>query len=557
MLPVKEDIIKDILIKNCKVIVHMRQEIDYKRFGLILGAGVITELGFPNWKDLLIKIATDPNVNGKEIINFNIKNKTNNASLSQLLFYKFKENEEKQKPKDIDELAFNKFENEIKAKWLTIIHDQLYNTVPKSIEDLKCKDKYLQNFIDIIKKSNVTINYNFDDTIERLIRDSLSEPEKNKKRGYRSTWSANMKLYPESCTIYHPNGFLPQNITDSPSPDIVFLEDSFADQLIDSIYGSYSFLVNHLAQNTCLLLGLSLEDQTLRHLLRQNAKRYPGQYHYYISFVNSKKEMDADYQNSVKISNFEVYNLITLFFTSEEIAALGILLSKNNEDFKELVNNYHREKIYNIYRYFITGCVSVGKTTMVNEFKSLCTIDEWFEPLPRGMEKDPSLASEEELKEIDKWVATQVFLKNKKLIDFNSGILIIDRCPLDAFAFTPKDKWKEKAKLLNTELTGNPCNQNPLVSGQIILLQGDPEIMAARALVKFRQTSAEKLREQQDMLKLVYLNREQGVTVIDTREKSIWQITKELSKLIYLNEYAPAPMQDWLQKIENGEIIAK
>jgi len=200
--------------------------------------------------------------------------------------------------------------------------------------------------------------------------------------------------------------------------------------------------------------------------------------------------------------------------------------------------------------------VGVGKSTMINQFKCFGTIDEWFDELPEGMEKDPSFVSKEGIDRIDKWIAEQIYLKNKKLEEDNSGIYVIDRALLDPFAFTERNKWQEKAKLLNKELK-NPGYETSLVAGHVILLIGDPEIMAIRALAEFRITNSEKLNKQQEQLKQIYPKGKNGISIIDIREKSISQVTKEIARIIYCQEFNIAPMQLWLEKIENGEMHAE
>jgi broad-specificity NMP kinase len=80
--------------------------------------------------------------------------------------------------------------------------------------------------------------------------------------------------------------------------------------------------------------------------------------------------------------------------------------------------------------------------------------------------------------------------------------------------------------------------------------------MAARAIVGHRDTDAEHLKKQQDMLEIVYQKRGKGVTTVDTRDKSIRQVAKEIAKIVHLAPYEEAPMQKWLDQIEEGSIKA-
>ena len=81
---------------------------------------------------------------------------------------------------------------------------------------------------------------------------------------------------------------------------------------------------------------------------------------------------------------------------------------------------------------------------------------------------------------------------------------------------------------------------------------GDPQVMTSRAIIKHKDTDAESLERQQEMLKRVYGGGKPGVSIIDTREKSIWQVAKEIARIIHRNDYVEVNMQKWLDEIEEG-----
>lgn len=543
MKEISENIRNQVLQKYCRAIVHMRQELDNKRLGLILGAGISTDLGFPDWPDLIKRIAKHPEIKA----NYMDKKSNRHASNSQLIFQQYRSNQLKKVEKE--DLAYNRIEMKINAGWKRIVRDALYQKVPVDIEDLKGRDETLWAYINVIRRTRITVNYNFDDSLERMLAASRTVEEIKKTRGYKTIWSSTIQLTPDSRVIYHPNGYLPRQLNENSSEQIVFLEDSFADQLIDSMSGHHAFLMNHLSQTTCLLMGLSLNDSTLKHLLRQNAIRHPGHYHYYIAYLESGVANDPMYEQSVSDSNFEVYNLITLFLSKEEIAALGLLLSMDPNEFRHLVEE---KGGIDIYRYFITGSVSVGKSTMLSHFQSLKTHDEWLEPLPPGMEKDPAkVEDKDDIKQIDDWIAKQIGLKNVELLDNPTGLHIIDRAPLDAFAFTPVEEWVDKAQLIKKEIRPGKSTRE-LCPGHIIFMIGDAEVMASRAIMRHKDTDAKSLKKQQVMLEQVYGGGKTGVTIVDTRDKTIWQVAKRIARIIHCDVYTEANMQEWLNKIEGG-----
>lgn len=541
---------KNVIEKYGKYIVHMRQQYSYdpKRLGLVFGAGTSKGIGFPDWDELVKRISESPKMN-KSVISNNgdpIKN-------AQKLFQYYKSNFINScLPEDLE---YNRAEMKVRGDWQKIVHEALYSGIPQEIESIVDEQHYLRSFLPIIKNIPMTINYNFDDTIQRLLAQTRTDEEKENTRGYTTVWNSNVYMYPKKCVVYHPNGFLPYNIHEHPSEQLVFLEDSFADQLIDSLNGHYHVLSNYFSQNTCLLVGLSLSDPTLKHNLRVNAMHLPGQFHYYIHYLPDGKTIDPNDELSITESNFEVYNLITLFLHEDEIRSLAELITMEDLDFKELLEN---EGLFTNYKYYLVGSVAVGKTTALSNFRSLATQDEWLEPMPEDMAKDPSKVDADNINLIDKWIASQVAKKNYRLLNCTSGIHMIDRAPLDAFAFTPltKEEWMNKASLLKSEISPKKATRG-LCPAHVILLTGDPPVMASRAIANQRDTDAEKLKKQQDLLLYTYTkagcDSGTGVTVLDTKNKTKSQVAKEIARIIYLNEYIPAPLNDWLEYYASGE----
>ncbi len=526
---------KRVLKRYVREIVHMRQEKTHRRLGLILGAGVGDQFGFPGWDILIQKIAENPEVNGTHLI----ETSGEKTSKSRLLYEYFRSVcLGHQKADD----CFNKTETEILARWHRIVRDELYEGVPENVEDLESKDEYLLKYLKLIREIPITINYNFDDTVERLIFNSLSDDEKKETIGYRVASGTSVHIVPGTPVIYHPNGYLPRGMRDNASTSLVFLEDAFADQLIDVQEGYYSFLANHLAQTTNLLLGVSLKDPNLRHMLRQSAIVSPGQCHYYVDFVEKGDHHNREYNRLFRRSNFETYNLVTLFLDSEQISALGQLLGMQRKEFNRLAEEVGVEREF---KYFITGCVGVGKTSVVSSFRSLRTVDEWLEPLPPGMEKDPKfIMNPEELERIDKWVDSQVAKKNEVIREVGDGLVIIDRAPLDAFAFTEKD-WKKRGESMKQMVRPGKSKWR-LEKGQVFLLVGNPGVMAVRATIRQREVDSEGLSKQQDGLIRVYDSLE-GITSIDTREKPLNCVVKEIARAIFLYPYKESDMDEWLE----------
>lgn len=537
---------EEILLENSRAVVHMREQIKLKRFGLVFGAGAMQDLGFPSWWQLIKRISEDEKVSGSNFADASGQK----ASISRLLFERYKTKYLAEHNKKDDNGS--KLHAQIQSGWHRVIHNAIYKDVPQGYEKLKKRDRYLKEFVSIIKETQLTVNYNFDNTLETFLGESRSPNEKDKTRGYRTVWKPDIQLFPQNAVIYHPNGYLPRDFVDKPSDDLIFLDDAFGDQLIDSISGHYAALSNHFAQNTCLFVGVSLEDSTLRHLLRKNAHLHPGHVHYYVHFLNENEVIDQERKNTIRNANFEVYNLVTLFLDRNGIASLGQLLRSGDEEIALLADGLG---LPTIYRFYLTGSVSVGKSTAVSFFRSLRSHDEWFEDRAPGMEKDPAKVDKATIiQQIDEWVAQQWRKKNFLLFDSKKpGIDIIDRCSLDAFAFTPEDQWISKAKLTREIITPSHSNAR-LAEGKVILLVGDSEMMAIRAMKLQKDVEPDLLEYRQNLLRIVYDKNKKGVVEIDTRGKSAQDVAKAISHIIHLDEYESCDLQSILESIEAGEI---
>ena len=289
----------------------MRQRLANSKFSLVFGAGISRDFGLPSWEVLIENMAKDHRVKGVTLYK-KIKDRPY-GSKTQVLFQHFAAKQVKNnKGKSLSE-------GEIRSKWRNILRRQLYKNGKKLVE-IKGEHPYIGSFIEIIKKCPMTINYNFDDYLEQILQ---SEPAQ--QRIYETIWDPQLQTKRNQCVIYHPNGFLPKHEMERQSEGLVFCEDEYADQLIESMAGRYASLLHHYSQKTCLFIGLSLDDATLKHLLRQSAKLNPGHYHYYVVYQDGTVAPSQEEKEAIFQANFNLYNLITLFLTTKQIVTVQAL----------------------------------------------------------------------------------------------------------------------------------------------------------------------------------------------------------------------------------------
>jgi hypothetical protein len=531
-----------VLLTYTRPIVQMRRQLKIGRFGLVLGSGVSRPFGIPNWRELVERIAADPRVSARYLLK---TSKSSQASQTQMVFQHFRaQTRLDAAPPKHHTLAF---ERRIKGLWREVIHDNLYRDEVEG--DLEDQHPYIGKYLNIIRRSEMTVNYNFDDTIERMLAKRRSQEERKRGRGYETVWDARLQFQSRTGIIYHPNGYLPKNLLEDPSEELIFLEDHFGDQLLDTIAGYYASLSHHLSKNTCLFIGLSLNDSTLKHLLHQHAAINPGHYHYYVAFVRDGGVPDKEGREAIVNANFQVYNLITLFLTAEEIAALGHWINLDEQDFRHAAE----ELGVNVkFTYYVTGVVGAGKTTTVAYFRSLVPHDEWFEPRSALLAKPFTALTGREKDEVDDWIAGQFGLKNTALLDQHEGIHIIDRSPIDPITFTETAEWPEKAKRLVKAISPGKSRRRTQ-PGHMIFLVADGNEFAARAAGRHKFGEPDYYEMMQDHFETIL--GEHGVTRIDVRGLSIHDVVKQAAHIIHLQEYTEVDLHQILLDIKDGIIL--
>jgi hypothetical protein len=535
----------EIFAEYPRAIAHMHRQLRSRRFGLILGSGVSKPLGFPNWKDLIKRIAEDPSVCGVDLI-ATLQDKPLPLQ-AQILFKRFCERTGK-------EVAGNWPESDaqriVRARWRNLVHDCLYRDV--QTDPTALRNSVYGHFARVVKDSPMTVTYNFDDSLERLILDDRSQQEEETTRGYETVVDARLQFQRDSAIIYHPNGFLPYNLLDNPSEHVVLTEDSFGDQLIETMSGHFASLVNHLSKNTCLFLGLSLEDQTLRHILRQHARMNPGHVHYYVQFVNEPPSEET--RKAERDANFGVFNLVTLFLDRDGLASLGRLIVAAQEDILEVGRQAGQRTGYIFY---VTGVPGSGKTTTTSYLRNLITYDEWLEQRPANLAKPHAQLTDEQRKEVDEWIMEQIHVKNNRLDSDSTsspiGIRFVDRCLIDPVVFSKDDQWPDKARAIKRKIAPGLSEQT-VRSGHVILLIGDEKEMAVRVESQNKESDPDYTGRLQRAMERLYA-KEPGVTHLDVRGMSVGEVVKRVSEIVHLNDYAECNLQNLLDQVDSGKIV--
>lgn len=503
------------------------------RLGLCLGAGVSMDFDIPNWKKLIERIAAEESVNGVELL----RASESLTAQSQFLYQKYVQSLPKAEQSEDDVIRARR----VQTGWLKLVHKCLYATAKTTDSDLR-SHPYLWDLVPLIKKSAMTINYNFDDTVERMLylRNRESGVPTGDDKGFEVIWQPTAQFRRNHGVLYHPNGFLPLQTIDGLSDQVVFMEQEFADQLVDLGAGHYVSLLNHLAKHTIVFIGLSMSDANLKHLLRISARSNPGNFHYHIHWCSESKPSQEE-QDAIRTANFSIYNLVTLFLTTDEIKELARLVVADQDGFNAFCDA-ELQGTRTEYKYYLTGPVGTGKTTTLEQLKSIATFDEWVDRRNPLLGRPHSELTETERSEVDAWINQQFRKKNRRVSAASQVVAAIDRSPLDPLYFVKDEAGisKRSSELLHWMVPP----EGPVTSispGHLIVLQCDPRVLVLRLAGRDKTYNVDQLVPQIEAVDRMWQGL--GATIINTTNLSPSQVVTKVLDVILFQPYKPIDFQ--------------
>ena len=519
----------ELLKRYPRAIYHLRTQLQRHRLMPMFGAGLSRPLDLPDWTSLIDRISAHDDVKG-DVLD---AQKISQASRTQMLYQHFRRN---YLQKYFSLGAFQDVEAAqdriVQARWIELVHECLY----QSAKD-PSTHPYLKTFLPLISGAPLTVNYNFDDSIQELM-DAQGKTEGSST--YETVWDPTVQFRALSAAIYHPNGFLPRRLQRGPSDRIVFAEDSFADQLIDVQRGHYATLLSHLHRFTALLVGLSLEDPTLKNLLRQCLHANPGHVHYYIAYIGDEGKGHDDKTSATRDSNFEAFNLVTLHLRQAEIESLARLLTLPADEFTRLV---HDAKTPTNFVFYLTGAVGTGKTAVLSKFKSLTTYAEWLDPKPAELHKAATALSKEERSAVDDWIDRQFGHKNALMHRDAGHIILVDRTPLDPLAFAFENE-EGRLKSIRAMFWSSERKAYDLVGGQIILMTGTPQVLEMRVRQRHKDGSVDYVNALQQ--RFLALWGKTHTRIVSTVDLPLFSVVRRIARIVHFEDYVRADLSDYL-----------
>jgi hypothetical protein len=376
---------------------------------------------------------------------------------------------------------------EIDSAWMVAVHDALYKDIKGlSFDVIAARHAYLRQLGELVAHASFTVNFNFDDIVDEAAFNHVqvearSLTKDKKPPSPEVIWRPKVENRRGAPVIYHVNGYLPRESIRRKSDFLTLTEDAFADILVSPNSSDTEFVASRFASMTFLLLGTSLGDNSLKNMLRIGAIRSPANHHYIIYWEDAAKQTSASQRADIFGVNLEVYNLISIFLTTNQISEF---LSSLNET----TAGTFEGRLARLYpgrngpptrrRYYLVGAIASGKSSNLELLRCFNTFEEWFGRPPALMYQSHTSLSPEARLEVDEWVLEQLCLKNDSMHETGPGIHIMDRAFLDLFAFSQDDSERfDKATKLEARVS---VTGNQIQPGQIIFLKANEEAYKQR-----------------------------------------------------------------------------
>lgn len=236
------------------------------RFSMLLGAGVSSSAGLPDWDTLLnslfVSMLTEGEITDKKADNEQVSSivkrlrEVDGPSALMLARYIRKGISSSSSSEQ------NEFIRSVTERLYGLRNQRFSLSSPliKAIASLCMPSR-------TGAKIRSVITYNFDDLLERELE----------SRGltFKSIFEEIDLAGPEDLPIYHVHGFLPEDRSKYPSIDratLVFSEEGYHQIYSEAYHWSNLIQLNSLKETACLMVGLSLTDPNLRRLLEISAK---------------------------------------------------------------------------------------------------------------------------------------------------------------------------------------------------------------------------------------------------------------------------------------------
>lgn len=520
---------------------HLWQRLHVNRLGLILGAGVTVDCGCPSWAELVKRLEKrSPKL--KPTIQTLRRSQVHDTYITQILF----EAHRKYAAAQVSTLPEKFRPYQVDSTWMQVVYSELYKTLrKKTFDDVSKRHKYLSSLGELVYHAGFTVNFNFDDLVDEA---AIRFAEKGRKELPETLWRPKIQTRRGAPVIFHINGCLPREARRRRSDFLTFTEDAFADVLATPGSQGSEFISSRFAHTTFLLLGTSLNDNSLKNLLRESRKRNAANHHYIIYWEDGRAPRSDQDRSYIFDVNLEVYNLISIFLDSRAIKDFIDLLNEQDERaFTKLFNRISQHSPKRCY--YLVGSVASGKSSNLEALRCFSTFEEWGGRTPTLMLQDHNSLTPQERVKVNRWLYRQLVAKNMKMKSAGPGIHVMDRGYLDLVAFSKTNK-ENLTKLSQLRSTG----MRSFVNGHILFVKAAGDALSERQAKRGKLSEQDnqieydhrRLLEQSDALVEVY----NPTSIFDTSNEVCDATAQRIARHILLKDYMPFDFANRVKEIK-------
>jgi hypothetical protein len=281
-------------------LMELNRAYNSKKLVLVLGSGVSTDCGLPDWDKLLKKIQKN--------MRFSRNDLEDQALIIDKTFFKLFDRSELILARNFQGNCSYGLESNDSMIFEKFVRCALYEGTKLKYTKLLSEIIRLSSFNEGEKFLDCIITYNYDDILEYFL-------EKKNKINYKFIYYSEMENKGEF-PIYHVHGFLPRKGSLTDKNKIILAEEAYH-FLYNNIYiWNNEIQLGKFTNNKCLLIGLSLKDPNLRRLLdaAKKERNNDGVHHiialrkelnYYRRKLKKFLKNDNDILNEKNNSNLE------------------------------------------------------------------------------------------------------------------------------------------------------------------------------------------------------------------------------------------------------------
>ena len=225
------------------------------------------------------------------------------------------------------------------------------------------------------------------------------------------------------------------------------------------------------------------------------------------------------------------------------------------------MSHEHKSSKHSVRRYYLMGVVGVGKSTLRENLRSLIVPEQEetgnvsiYTEFPKSRAAEVNHAkdtlSQCSAEEIQKWIFMQLADKNRLIAEDKSALLLIDRTPLDTFAFYPPQEWQARAQQMLEAL------DSTLAAGELIFLEGSPAEIHKR-MDNSRGYSINTLAQQQSSFEILldWLIEQYNYRAkrINVRGLAPCQVAEKALAIIKGEDYTALDIQKVVEALAGGQ----